>query len=116
MGSVTCLYRSLTGACALGHLIDDEHYDEAKLEMKSISTSNNVDAAVSGSIGRDLSPLDIDAFGALQYAHDGAAEQANKKDSRYTPFFTAFNSRLSKVPLSDEVRALVQEAANAEHN
>ena len=61
MGSVTCLYRSLTGACPVGHLIDDEHYNEDELELKSIATSNNVSAAVSASIGRELTPLDVDA-------------------------------------------------------
>jgi len=116
LGGVSCLYRDSKGrACAIGQLIADEHYDEETLERRNIS-NEDVNRAVVASIGRELTHDDTAALQAVQDAHDRAADQAHRKDNKRLPFLIAFNDRLKDVvlPLSDEVRELAQEAADAE--
>lgn len=116
MGSITCLYRGADGkACPVGHLIADEHYNSGILEMLPAGNELVLDA-VSASIGRALSDGDSEAFTELQQAHDSAADLSRPNSHRYVPWLIALSKKLNAVPLSDAVRTLVKEAADAERN
>jgi len=65
-----CRYRAPDGSkCAVGHLINDEHYNK-DLERCCVYTVT-VLKAVEASIGRHLSPDEQDILDAIQNCHDG---------------------------------------------
>ena len=65
-----CRYRTDKGlSCAVGCLINDEHYSEERLEGQNIDRPT-VRAAVARSLGTTLSPSDIELLCRLQGLHD----------------------------------------------
>lgn len=65
-----CSYRGENNTkCAIGCLIDDEHYCES-LEGRSMSENNNVKLAVEKSIGEALEHRACRLLGRLQKLHD----------------------------------------------
>ncbi len=67
-----CLYRGPNGMkCAVGCLIDDEHYT-ADLEGLSVVRADKVTYAIAQSIGRSLTIEDVTLLNSLQRFHDNA--------------------------------------------
>lgn len=66
-----CAYRGDSGAkCAVGHLIDDEHYN-ISLEGSGVNKLG-VRTAVESSIGRSLYRDELNYLGRLQCCHDSS--------------------------------------------
>lgn len=64
-----CMYRGINGMkCAIGCLIDDEHYDET-LENENVFAKSVVEA-VEDSVGRTLSKEELTMLDKLQTTHD----------------------------------------------
>ena len=65
-----CMYRGHNGTmCAVGCLIDDEHYS-VDIENESLDDVSNAKIAVEKSIGKTLNAEDMGMLQALQRTHD----------------------------------------------
>ncbi len=65
-----CAYRGDKGMrCAIGALIDDEHYDPS-IEKKSVRNPA-VMSALAKSLGVDVDDIDLEFFAHMQGTHDG---------------------------------------------
>lgn len=82
-----CVYRGSKGLkCAVGHLIDDEHYHRSLENMTAHDEA--VILAVQKSIGRDLSREESGFLRALQRAHDRASSES---------FVTSFADKIKEI-------------------
>lgn len=86
-----CRYLAPDGTrCAVGQLIDDEHYSSA-LEDVNFTRTNRVGEAVEASIGRPLDEHDAELLWGLQEAHD------SWRSDKPAPFLEHFVPRAEEI-------------------
>jgi hypothetical protein len=92
-----CVYRGKEGTkCAVGVLIDDEHY-RSELERRDVSDTK-VLCAVGNSMGvslMDMTPLHISFLQALQECHDFVTDSHFEQEIKFKLRNVAANYELS---------------------